>query len=202
MIYLRFEIMKNKIKEFEIYNHIILWAAAEKSLELCSSSKSDAGLARISTILLFFFAFEGYLNWLGARIALDVWQDERVFFSRKPYQGTLGKYIFLVDKLQLPRPDTGCGEYKTAIDVLHFRDMIVHPKSESGKQVVKVTDGNFPKAYLGKIQSTTSGLVDRAVKDLKILSERLHIRAKETYPFEVHESKAFGSIFGLEVTSL
>lgn len=196
--------MKKKRKQaFETYNHRILWGAAERNLRLSTPSNNDAKFFSLSAMFLFFVAFEGYLNWLGTRIAAEVWKDERQFFSRAPYQGTLGKYRFLAKILQLPDPNPGQGAFKTATDLRNLRDMVAHSKPEAGERQVKVKEGYFPKSYQSELEKKISPTAARrAENDLKKLAEELHCRAREAYSANVHESKAFGPILGTEITDL
>lgn len=62
---------KERNQYFETYNHVILWNTAKLNLEsACESEKSKMEYS-LAAMLLFFFAFEGYLNWLGSRLAQE-----------------------------------------------------------------------------------------------------------------------------------
>ena len=162
---------KERKQKFETYNHRILWSAAEKNLRLSEPSNKDAKFFSLSAMFLFFAAFEGYLNWLGTRIAAEVWKDERQFFSRDPYQGTLGKYRFLAKILQLPAPNPAQGTFKTATDLLKLRDMVAHPKPEAGERLVKVKEGYFPQHYQSELEKKVSPNAAKCAKnDLKKIS--------------------------------
>lgn len=194
--------MKNERKQvYETYNHRILWGAADRNLRLATSSKEEAMLFSVGAMFLFFAAFEGYLNWLGTRVAKEVWEDERQFFSRTPYQGTLGKYQFLSKILRLPDPDPSRGPFQTAIDLLKLRDMVAHPKPEAGERSVKFKEGYFPPYYPGELAKKVSpDAANRARDHLKELAEALHCEAKQAYSSNIHESEAFGPILGIEIT--
>lgn len=186
---------------FETYNHRILWEAANSNLRLATSSNKDAKFFSLGAMFLFFAAFEGYLNWLGTRVAPEVWEDERQFFSRTPYQGTLGKYQFLAKILRLPDPDPSQGSFQTAKDLLKLRDMVAHPKPEAGERPVKFKEGYFPPLYQSELEKKVSpDAANRARDDLKELAEALHCKAKQAYSGNVHESQAFGPILGTEIT--
>ena len=122
---------------FETYNHGILWRATQINLQLATSPNKDAKFFALGSMLLSVLAFEGYLNWLGSRIAPKVWKDERQFFSKKPFRGTLGKYRYLAELLHLPAPDPSQDAFQTAKRLLKLRDRIVHPKTEAGNRSVK-----------------------------------------------------------------
>lgn len=187
---------KEREQSFITYNHRILWQAGEKNLQLVTSSSGDA-------MFLFFVAFEGYLNWLGSRIAPEVWEEERQFFSCSPFQGTLGKYRFLAKLLCLPNPDPSQGPYQTAKDLLKLRDMVAHPKAEAGERVVKFKEEYFPPYYQSELEKKVSpDAAIRAKDHLEKLAEGLHRKAKQVYSSNIHESKAFGRTLGTELTDI
>lgn len=189
-------------QKFEIYNHRILWAAAERNVALANDpNNQDAKFFALGSMFLFFAAFEGYLNWLGTRIAPEVWKEEREFFSRSPFKGTLGKYRFLATILRLPDPDPSQGPFQTATDLLKLRDMVAHPKSEAGERSVKCRKGDFPQHYQSELEKKVSAdAATRARDHLKELADALHCEANEAYSGNIHESEAFGVILGTEIT--
>jgi hypothetical protein len=154
-------------------------------------------------MLLHFFAFEGYLNWLGNRIAPEVWEEEKEFFSRSPYQGSLGKYCFLAKVVRLPAPDPSKEPFQTAKELLKLRDMAVHPKAEAGERLVKFAGGHFPPHHGGRLAEKVSPKkAVRARDHLSKLVEDLHREAKSAYPELVPEDQAFGRLLGHEITSM
>lgn len=194
---------KERKQTFEAYNHRVLWGAAERNLQQTTSSTKDAKFFSLGAMFLFFAAFEGYLNWLGARIAPDVWQDERQFFSRSPFQGTLGKYLFLAKILQLSNPDPSKGSFRTAKNLLKLRNMVAHPKAEAGERLVKFKEGYPPPPYQSELEKKVSPeAARRARKHLKELAEELHREAKQVYSSKIHESNAFGPLLATEITGV
>lgn len=194
---------KERKQTFEVYNHRVLWMAAEKNLLQATPSNIDAKFFELSAMFLFFAAFEGYLNWLGTRIAPEVWKDERHFFRAAPFQGTLGKYRFLAKILHISNPDSSQGPFQTANDLLELRNMVAHPKAEAGEKPAKFTEGGFPLPYeseLGKKVSPDAAL--RAKNHLKELAEELHREAKLFYSSNVHESSAFELFLEISITDV
>lgn len=192
---------KYQKQKIEVYNHRIIWAAAEKNLQLANSSNKDAKFFALGSMFLCFAAFEGYLNWLGARIAPDVWKNEREFFSHRPFQGTLGKYRFLVKILCLPDPTPGCGPFQTAKRLLELRDMVAHPKPEARECPVKFKDGYFPPFYQGRLEEFVSVKdANRAREHLKELADTLHTKAQQAHLDKVEGSEAFGFVLQMEIT--
>ena len=192
---------KERKQTFETYNHRILWGAAERNLRQATPSNRDAKFFSLGAMFLFSAAFEGYLNWLGTRIAPEVWEDERQFFSRSPFLGTLGKYRFLAKILHLPNPDPSQGPFRTAKNLFKLRNMVAHPKVEAGERLVKSKDGYFPPHYQSELEKKVSPKAASRAKDhLKELAEGLHREAKQAYSSNIHESNAFGLLLGTEIT--
>ncbi|MEW6406231.1 MAG: hypothetical protein AB1649_30970, partial [Chloroflexota bacterium] len=140
-----------RAQKYEIYNHRILGISAHKFLTLAKSDEIEGKYYALAAVLFSFMAFEGYLNWLGSRIAENVWRNERDFFSRPPFKGTLGKFSYLVTLLHLEMPDPSKGPYQTALEVHRLRDSIAHTTPEYGENEVEFPPGNFPPMYRGKL---------------------------------------------------
>lgn len=194
--------MKNERKQtFEIYNHRILWITAQKNLSLSRTPDNNALFYSLAAMLMMFFAFEGYLNWLGHLISPEIWDEEREFFNRPPYQGTLGKYLFLAKILVLPTPDQSKGPFKTVKELQILRDKAVHPRRESGTRNVKFTEGHFPPNYKSWLsEKVSSQKKDRAEKDIQALANELHQAAKVHYSNIITDSEPFTGILGSEIT--
>lgn len=186
---------------FETYNHRILWGAALRNLLLATSSNKDTKFFALASMLLSILAFEGYLNWLGSRIAPEVWENERQLFSAGSSRGTLGKYRFLAKLLRLPTPDPSQGAFQTAKQLLKLRDKIVHPKTEAGERFVKFKEGHFPPRYQSELEKEVSpDAATRAKDHLEKLAEELHREAQLAYSGNVHETHAFRGPLSRETT--
>ena len=177
MLGVRRQIMKKEREQkYEIYNHRILWITAHKNLALSRASEDDALFFALSAMLMMYFAFEGYLNWLGNLIAPEVWHNEKEFFNRPPYQATLGKYLYLSKILVLQAPNKSEGLFQTAKELQQLRDKVVHPRSESGKRSVKFAEGKFPRNYQSWLSTKVSAKKrDRAEKDIEALGNMIDI---------------------------
>jgi hypothetical protein len=192
---------KQEKQQYEVYNHRIIWGAAVRNLDLSDQQSEGSKFHALAAMFLFYTAFEGYLNWLGVRIAPEVWADERQFFSRAPYQGTLGKYRFLSKILNQPETDSSKGVFQTAKELNKLRDMVAHPKVEKGERPVKYKEGYFPPLYESELDKKVSlQAAKRAKEHLSILADSLHSNAKELYSSSVHEASPFSSMLGFEIT--
>ncbi|HET8761246.1 MAG TPA: hypothetical protein VFN94_09265, partial [Nitrospiria bacterium] len=72
----------------EIFNHRLLWHTAESLAERGRENEEGSYHAFLASVLFAYFAMEALLNFLGSRLAPEVWAKEKEFFSTKPYRGT------------------------------------------------------------------------------------------------------------------
>ncbi len=192
---------KEREQEYEIFNHRILWITAQKNLALSRDSENDALFFALSAMLMMYFAFEGYLNWLGHLIAPEVWDKEKDFFNRPPYQGTLGKYQFLSKVLVLQAPDKSVGPFHTVKELQQLRDKAVHPRTESGKRSVKFTEDKFPPNYRSWLSTKVSANKrDRAEKNIEALVNEIHQAARAYYPDLIKVTEPFSGMSGFTIT--
>lgn len=192
---------KEREQKYETYNHRILWATAQKNLARSRESENDTLYFSLSAMLMMYFSFEGYLNWLGYLIAPEVWEIEKDFFSKPPYQGTLGKYLFLSKVLVLESPDKSKGPFQTVKELQDLRDKAVHPRSERGTSNVKYSEGKFPPHHRSCLATKVSAKKrDIAEKNIQKLVNELHQAAKFHYPGIIDTSEPFVGILGFDIT--
>ena len=174
---------KEREQKYEIYNHRILWATAQKNLAMSRKPENDALYFALSAMLMMYFSFEGYLNWLGQSIAPEVWEMERDFFNKPPYQGTLGKYLFLTKVLVLESPDKSKGSFQTVKELQQLRDRAVHPIAERGTKNVKCSEGKFSPLHRSWLSTKVSAEKETSLKkNIQLLVNELHRAAKVHYP--------------------
>jgi hypothetical protein len=192
---------KEKEQKYEFYNHEVLWGIADRNIKNAQNLKKEAMFYSLGGLILLYFAFEGYLNWLGNKISPEVWENEKDFFSRHPYRGTLGKYCYLCKILVLPKPDASKGEFQTAKELEKLRNFAVHPKAESGNRMVKVHEDHYPPHYKSNLEEMVSE--EKAIRgkcDINKLVKELHNKAKEYYPNLVSGHTPFNSLISFEIT--
>lgn len=192
---------KERKQKYEVYNNRILWATAQKILAKSRESENDVLYFALSAMLIMYFSFEGYLNWLGHSIAPEVWELERDFFNKPPYQGTLGKYLFLSKVLVLEPPDKSKGSFQTVKELQQLRDRAVHLRSECGTKNVRYSEGKFPPLHRSWLSTKVSAVKrDIAEKNIQQVVNELHQVAKLHYPDFVDTSEPFFGILGFNIT--
>ena len=150
---------------------------------------------------MIYFSLEAYLNYLISLIAPEAYENEREFFSRRPYQGTLGKYIFLRRMLSMTTPNMGRRPHQTVKELQKLRDLAVHAKPERGERMVNVKKEHHPEEYIPRMgRAVTKGKADRALKDIKVIVNDLHAYARKHYPDTLQSDNPLGIIFSCSIT--
>lgn len=166
---------KGKHQEYEVFNHRIVWSAARLNLTLTSSEPPAGKCFSLAAMILTFFAFEGYLNWLGGLLCKDVWKKERQFFAKQPYTGTLGKLKYLREHLSLPPLNEKKRPLSTLIMLYKIRNFLAHTKPERGTREVFYKLPTFPPEYAGFLSEViTPKMANISSDDIKALANDLH----------------------------
>jgi hypothetical protein len=192
---------KSRTQKYEVYNYRILWSLVRKNLKKAQEQSSNAKTFSLGAMLFVYFTFEGYLNWLGSLIAPKVWSNERSFFSKGSYKGTLGKYRYLRKLLHLPEPDFFQGSAKTLKSLEMLRNDTVHSKQERGTRVVKSHKDHQPPDYEGNLAKQVSlNKAERATRHCEEVINELHVKAHEYFPDLIRESIALEGFLGFDIT--
>lgn len=189
------------LQEYQVFNHRIVWYAAIANLELIKADDEDSKYYALGAMVLTFFAFEGYLNWLGVLIQPDVWKDERRFFQKEPFRGTLGKHLFLREHLGLPALSKETRPFSTAIMLCEVRNVLAHTKPEKGERYVEYTFPDYPPTYEGQLQTMINpDRAQMAREDIEDLANQLHAGSTTRYPNLVPESEPFCPLLAMQST--
>ena len=125
------------------------------------------------------FAFrtvEAYVNFVGERLAPEMWQDERNYFRREPYRGWDGKLRKVMELVGMPWPDLVERPLKTILELRKLRDLIAHPKPEKLACESVHADGTeapFPVSTL-RSKFTPKDKLVRAVHDVEQFLNQIH----------------------------
>ena len=186
---------------YESYNYKILWQAANHSLAMAEKEKNNSKYFYLSSMLMVYFAFEAYCSHLISLIAPEVWENEIEFFSRLPYQGTLGKHFFLSRTLVLPKPDISRRPFQTAKELQKLRDLAVHGKPERGSRIINVKPGQQPCPYKSKLEKASSKVkAKRAFDDIDKMMAELYEGARLHYGDMFQSDHHIGIIQAYSIT--
>src|SRR5947209_6836825 len=116
--------------EGENLTHRVLWQCCLRQAEIARKIEKGRKYFDLTTMLMAYFAYEAYLNFVGSRVAAADWANERAFFAKPPYQGTEGKLQRIVVVCGLPAVSKGARPYQTIEHLARLRDLIAHAKPD------------------------------------------------------------------------
>ncbi len=168
--------------EQKSYTHRNIWRTSAYLLDLSKSGIERPDYLWLSCLVMSFFAFEAYLNFLGQTIDPQTWKDERNFFKRNPYRGTLGKFQFLTEKCDLAPLDKTQRPYLTLLNLRNTRDFFAHGKFEVIQGNVAAEQGMVPD-FLPNFfdKHVNESAAQGALEDLEDLIRKLHSAARLKY---------------------
>jgi hypothetical protein len=109
--------------------HRILWVITEREAKLCDELTEGWLYPSVVAMVFAFHTVEAYLNYVGERLAPDIWTDERNFFRRKPYRGWDGKLRKVMELAGVVlKPEDR--PLKTILELKELRNLIAHGKPE------------------------------------------------------------------------
>lgn len=170
--------------EGEALTHRVLWQCCLRQLENARKTERGRKYFDLTAMLMAYFTYEAYLNFVGSRVAPDDWAHERAFFAKPPYQGTEGKLQRIVEVCSLPVVNKGARPYQTIEHLAQLRDLIAHAKPERYEFEIEHSIDKEPPMFgpyrLDKM--VTVELAERAITDVADFAEQLHkaVRPKVT----------------------
>jgi hypothetical protein len=185
--------------EGEEYLHRDTWSVVNRQIDHAEGKNEGALYDDLVAMVFALYSLEGYLNFLGDKVAPDLWGREKEVFSQTGISGKLSK---LCEICGISDFDEG---RSTVILLKNLRDRIVHPKIQKTKPPpVKFSDGRnpplFPKSYLAKLVSHPKAL--RARNDIKDVVDRLHSAAILRFPHEGLGQDGLEGIFSSRSSSI
>ena len=165
--------------EGEVFTHQYLWNCASLLLSQPESESPSDGYFRMSGMVMTYFAYEAYLNLIGAHIDPETWKNEREFFSKFPYRGTDGKLKWICEKIGV-NIDRGKRPYITIRELKRLRDFLAHGKREVYGYEVEIEKGETPDMFrdINIYKMVTAEKANYALKDTEEFLE--YIRRKIT----------------------
>lgn len=111
------------------YHHRILWSVGGRLIQHADEDPDRRWYGYFSALLVTFFAFEGFLNYIGEELYPREWEDEKELFSSGSRRGTKGKLEFLAERLAVPL-DRGRRPYQSLSELSAFRHTMVHSRHD------------------------------------------------------------------------
>ena len=174
----------------QVFTHQYLWNCATTLLAQPETKSSKDMYYQMAGMVMAYFTFEAYLNFVGSSVEPTAWKDERDFFSKGQYRGTQGKLKLLCEKYQI-KVDRDKRPYLTVREAGWLRDYLAHGKPELYALEVDVEEGKDPDMFAGlKIYDlVTREKADRTLQDTEEFIEYLHrelaAKRKRPNPYDV-----------------
>lgn len=109
--------------------HRLLWHIVKEESERAAALERGWFHPSAVAMVFAFHTIEAYLNYVGERLAPDIWKDERNYFRKQPYRGWEGKLRKVLELTGLPW-NPGHRPLSTVLQLRELRDLIAHGKPE------------------------------------------------------------------------
>ena len=165
----------------ELFTHRLLWRCCTKQMEAARAREEDASHFHLTAMLMAYFTYEAYLNFLGDCVAPKIWRNERNYFSKEPHRGTEGKLRKLAAICGFD-VETGKRPHQTIVDLEQLRDFVAHGKPDKYDATVRHHPGREPRmfGYDTLSKRVTQEKAERAIADVEKFIECLHERCRES----------------------
>src|SRR5688572_20133205 len=90
--------------EGERFIHKELWRVVERQLDHAKRIPSGAFYDHLVAMTFAFHTLEAYLNYVGEKLAPDIWKDERNYFRKEPFRGFDGKVRKVLELVGVAEP--------------------------------------------------------------------------------------------------
>jgi hypothetical protein len=163
--------------EGEDLPHRLMWAIVEEQATLAKERERDWSHAALISMVFAFHAMEAYLNYVGLRLAPEIWSDEKKYFAKSGFNGRLREVMERSGLSWNP----GKRPLQTVLQLKKLRDAIAHGKPEKlAGNVVHAEDAAapYPKFKL-RPMFTPKSKMERAVHDVEQLANEIQIHAKQ-----------------------
>jgi hypothetical protein len=163
----------------EEITHRLLWGIVKEQVKAALERTEGWFNPSVVARVFAYHTVEAHLNYVGERIAPDIWQDERNYFRNEPYRGALGKMRKVMDLVGLPwTPDAR--PLKTVLELKLIRDLIAHGKAEKLQGTVihpEDTEAPYPRSSLRELAASKETL-SQVLPDVEEFLNAIQVRAK------------------------
>jgi hypothetical protein len=155
--------------------HLLLWAIVEEQAALANGRERDWSHPALVAMVFAFHALEAYLNFVGERLAPEIWENERDYFRSAGFDGKLRKVMDLVGLPWTP----GTRPLQTVLGLKRLRDLIAHGRAERKESEVVHPAGSEAPYLSFTLRSlfTPKTKLPRAIQDVEQLADQIHVIA-------------------------
>jgi hypothetical protein len=186
--------------EGEEYLHKDVWCVVQRQLDYAEANSQGGLYDDLVAMVFAFHAIEGYLNYVGEKIAPDLWRDEKTKFSEN---GVVGKLAAICERCGLGSPDYGKRPYGTLSELKKLRNAMAHPRTRKTRGTVEYDERKppplFPQSYPSTIVSHQQAL--RVRDDVKCIADQIHSAARTKFPQSGLGPDALDGIMSMRTSS-
>ena len=163
------------------YLHRTVWRVVIRQIEYAEANPTGALYDYLVAMVFALHSIEGYINFLGERVAPELWEDERATFKGA---SLTEKLKVVCERCGIGAPPKGKRPYSTVLELKGLRDKIVHPKTQTIKRSIGFDADHppplFAESLLATLVSPQKAL--RARDDVKRIVHELHNAAVAKFP--------------------
>jgi hypothetical protein len=182
--------------EGERFLHKDLWRVVERQLDHATAMPTGAFYEDLVAMVFALHALEAYLNFVGERVAPDIWKDEREYFRREPYRGFDGKVRKVLELVGISEPPRDVRPYRTVWLLKDLRDLIAHAKPIRLDGVLEHSASEEPAPPRSPLRDVvTHENAERARDDVQTFADTIHAAALLNVKDIWFGKSAFGGTF-------
>ncbi len=177
----------------EIYTHKLLWRAAKAS-KRCESSERDRLYLDLSALMMAYFAFEGFVNFLGEIMCPELWVNEKQAFKGQgdTLEAKIGAIANKCDKFEWKK---GERPYQDVKKLKKFRDSLAHAKVERTEySTLEKEDGSHIKWSHTWDEFVKPSEVEKSMDSIKAFCQSLLVEARKHSDDECLVPDAFSGL--------
>ncbi len=175
------------ISQGEEILHRILWQIVEEEAQRAAAIQQGWFNPTAVAMVFAFHTVEAYMNYVGERLAPEIWKDERNYFRQEPYRGWDGKLrkVMNLVGLSLAPEDR---PLKTILELRGLRDLIAHGKAEKLAGEVVHPPGTEAPALVSTLRQmvTSEGKLGNTLADVEQFLNQIHqLARRKVHPHDV-----------------
>lgn len=165
--------------ESEEYLHKYAWAVVKRQIQLAENESRGALYDDLVAMVFAFHSLEGYVNFVGEKVAPDLWRDERRRFKSDIFK----KLKAILERCEMEPLDKSRRPYSTIKALQKLRNKMTHPKTHRSTTTKKFREGKEPELFQ---QSHLETLVChekalRARDDVSCIADLIHRAASDRF---------------------
>jgi hypothetical protein len=156
------------------------WQVVKRHIQYAEAMPQHASDEDLVAMIFAFHTMEGYLNYVGQKIAPELWKNERVTF--KP--GLSGKLNAVYERCGIGRPNPGKRPYSTLIELKKLWDRLAYRQTRRPRGSIESLDHKSSAAFANsRLASVVSHrMAVKARDDVKQIVDEINSAAIGRFP--------------------